>query len=251
MARHAHAARGGGEPGHARTSSPTTRSASRSSSCRSTATGRRTSACRCRPSGRTLETMLGSRIVTTFLDRRRGIQRDPAGARRDRATPAISTTSTCARTTNGELIPLSNLVQLEELAGPTELQPLRPLRAITIAGRSTPGYTLGEALDYMEKVIARGSCREAQINYDGESREFKQSGGALYITFMLALLIVFLVLAAQFESFLHPVHHHDDGAAGASPARCSGCGCSTRLDQHLQPDRLHHADRPRRPRTAS
>ena len=68
-----------------------------------------------------------------------------------------------------------------------------------------PGYSLGEALEYFEGLVQSELPSHAQINYDGESREFKRSGGALYVTFMLALAIVFLVLAAQFESFRHPV----------------------------------------------
>jgi multidrug efflux pump len=68
-----------------------------------------------------------------------------------------------------------------------------------------PGYSLGEALDAMESLIRTELPAHAVIKYDGESREFKRSGDALYVTFMLALLIVFLVLAAQFESWIHPL----------------------------------------------
>jgi multidrug efflux pump len=78
------------------------------------------------------------------------------------------------------------------------------LRAITITAGLGPNYTLGEALDYLDDVIRKELPPEAQIRYDGESREYRQSQGALYATFILALMIVFLVLAAQFESFRHP-----------------------------------------------
>jgi multidrug efflux pump len=96
-------------------------------------------------------------------------------------------------------------VRIEEVAGPTELKRFDRLRSITISANLNPGYSLGEALDYMEELIRTELPPHAQINYDGESREFKRSGSALYATFVLALVMVFLVLAAQFESFRHPL----------------------------------------------
>ena len=95
-------------------------------------------------------------------------------------------------------------MHVEETAGPTELKRFDRLRSITMSAGLNPGYSLGEALDYMEELVRSELPAHAQINYDGESREFKRSGAALYVTFMLALVIVFLVLAAQFESFRHP-----------------------------------------------
>jgi multidrug efflux pump len=68
-----------------------------------------------------------------------------------------------------------------------------------------PGYSLGEAIEYMEEIIDEEVPEGVQINYDGESREFKQSGSSIYFTFALALVLSFLVLAAQFESFRHPL----------------------------------------------
>jgi multidrug efflux pump len=105
---------------------------------------------------------------------------------------------------NDELIPLSALVRVEERAGPTELRRTDRMRAIELAGSLAPGYTLGEAVDYLEHVI-REEAPQAQIIYNGETFQYKQSGDALWITFAFALLVVYLVLAAQFESFIHPV----------------------------------------------
>jgi multidrug efflux pump len=105
---------------------------------------------------------------------------------------------------NGDLVPLAALVRIEERAGPTELRRTDRMRAIELAGSLAPGYTLGEAVEYMEKVI-REEAPEAQLIYNGETYQLKQSGDALWITFAFALLIVYLVLAAQFESFVHPV----------------------------------------------
>ena len=105
---------------------------------------------------------------------------------------------------NGDLLPLSALVRIEERAGPTELRRTDRMRAIELAGSLAPGYTLGEAVAYMEQVI-REEAPEAQIIYNGETYQLKKSGDALWITFAFALLIVYLVLAAQFESFIHPI----------------------------------------------
>jgi len=154
--------------------------------------------------GRTLETMMGSRIVTTFLDRGEEYNVMVQARENDRATPSDLTNIYVRSSTTNALIPLSNLVHVEEIAGPTELKRFDRLRAITVSASLNPGYSLGEALDYMEQLVRTELPAYAQINYDGESREFKRSGSALYATFMLALVIVFLVLAAQFESFRHP-----------------------------------------------
>ncbi|GFE79015.1 multidrug transporter [Steroidobacter agaridevorans] len=155
--------------------------------------------------GRTLETMMGSRIVTTYLDRGEEYNVVLQAKDTDRATTSDLTNIYVRSATTRQLVPLSNLVTIEETAGPTELKRFNRLRSITLSANLTPGYSLGEALDYMENLIRTELPAHAVINYDGESREFKRSGDALYVTFMLALLIVFLVLAAQFESFRHPL----------------------------------------------
>jgi multidrug efflux pump len=154
--------------------------------------------------GRTLETVLGSRIVTTFIDRDREYNVILQGKAEDRATPSDLDNLYVRSDRTGELIPLSNLVQLEEVAGPTRLNRFDRLRAITITASLAPGYPLGEALGFVEEVVARELPPAAHLNFDGESREFKSSGNQMYFMFLLALVVVFLVLAAQFESFLHP-----------------------------------------------
>jgi multidrug efflux pump len=106
---------------------------------------------------------------------------------------------------SGQLIPLSNLTKLQNYAGPAQLNRYNRLRAVTISANLAPGYTLGEALDYLENVVRQDLPSTAQIDYRGESRDLKESSGALYFTFGVALFVVFLVLAAQFESFVHPL----------------------------------------------
>jgi multidrug efflux pump len=154
--------------------------------------------------GRTLETVLGSRIVTTFVDRDREYNVILQGRAEDRATPSDLDNLYVRSDRTGELIPLSNLVKLTEDAGPTRLNRFDRLRAITISAALTPGYPLGEALAFVEGVVEQELPAAARLSFDGESRELRNSGGQLYLVFLLALVVVFLVLAAQFESFLHP-----------------------------------------------
>jgi multidrug efflux pump len=154
--------------------------------------------------GRTLETMMGSRIVTTF--ERSGEEYDVMLQARDTQRASVGDLDNLyvRSDKNNELVPLSALVRVEERAGPTELRRTDRMRAIELAASLAPGYTLGEAVSYMEKVI-REEAPEAQIIYNGETYQFKKSGDALWVTFAFALLVVYLVLAAQFESFIHPV----------------------------------------------
>ena len=154
--------------------------------------------------GRTLETVLGSRIVTTFVERDREYNVILQGRAEDRSTPADLDNLYVRSDRTGELIPLSNLVTLSELGGPIRLNRFDRLRSITVSAALAPGYTLGEALAYVEQVVKAELPPSARLNYDGESREFRESGGQLYVMFLLAMVVVFLVLAAQFESFLHP-----------------------------------------------
>jgi multidrug efflux pump len=106
---------------------------------------------------------------------------------------------------SGELIPLANLLELEGVAGPSQLNRYNRLRSVTISANLAPGYTLGDALDYLENLVRTELPATAQLDYRGESLEYKEASGALYFTFGIALFVVFLVLAAQFESFIHPL----------------------------------------------
>jgi len=106
---------------------------------------------------------------------------------------------------SGELVPLSNLTVLEDQAGPSQLNRYNRLRAVTISANLADGYTLGEALAYLEDVIRSELPVTAQIDYRGESLDYKEASGSLLFTFGVALFVVFLVLAAQFESFVHPI----------------------------------------------
>ena len=154
--------------------------------------------------GSTLETMMGGRRATTFT--RDGEEYDVIvqGRDADRRQPSDLTNVYVRSQRSGELVPLSNLVTLEEVAEPGALNRFGRLRAITISAALAPGYTLGEALDYLDATAGEVLPRAAVIDYRGDSRELRQQGSTIVFTFAMALLIVYLVLAAQFESFVHP-----------------------------------------------
>ncbi|MDR7133652.1 multidrug efflux pump [Lysobacter niastensis] len=153
--------------------------------------------------GHALETMMGSRRVTTFVQNGEEYDVIVQSDRELRATPA-DLAAIQVRARDGGLIPLSNLVTLKELAEPGSLNRFNRLRSITISAGLSPGYRMGDAIAWLEKAVQEELPEHAQIDWKGESREYKQAGGAVMLTFTLALLIVFLVLAAQFESFIHP-----------------------------------------------
>ena len=153
--------------------------------------------------GETLQTLLGSRVVTTYTERGElydVILQAQAG---DRSTPR-DLSNVFVRSSRDRLIPLANLVTLTDVAGPSELRRLERMRAITIQAALAPGYTLGEALSYLEETAKPFMEPNMRVGYRGESRDFRESSSALYITFIFSIVIVFLVLAAQFESFVNP-----------------------------------------------
>ncbi|MBK8284268.1 MAG: efflux RND transporter permease subunit [Ahniella sp.] len=154
--------------------------------------------------GRTLETMMGSRRVTTFVDDGEEYDVMLQADRDERAEPA-DLRNLYVRAAGGQLVPLASVVTLSELAEPGSLNRFNRLRSITISAAIAPGYTLGQAIDWIEQVAQEELPQTAQIDYKGEAREYKQSGAAIFFTFAMALLIVYLVLAAQFESFVHPL----------------------------------------------
>jgi multidrug efflux pump len=108
------------------------------------------------------------------------------------------------RTGGGELVPLSTLVTISEQVVPSARTQFQQLNAITLSGVMTPGVPLGDALDYLETTAAEIFPRNVRWDYKGESRQFKTEGGALETTFFLSLLVIYLVLAAQFESWRDP-----------------------------------------------
>ncbi len=155
--------------------------------------------------GKTLEALFGSREVNTFVDRGEEYKVILQARAEDRATPSDLASIFVRSTTTRELIPLSNVVQLVEAAGPQELNRVDRLRSITIRSGLAPGVTIADALETLEQFAKEALPAEVRIGYQGQSREFKESSSSLFVTFGLALVVVFLVLAAQFESWIHPL----------------------------------------------
>lgn len=153
--------------------------------------------------GATLETMMGSRRVTTFIDRGEEYYVVLQAEDADRATPDNLSTIYVRSGTSGQLVPLSSIVTLREEARAGELGRFNKLRAITLQGNLASGATLGEALDFLE-AEARKHPEIAAIGYKGESLALRQTGSSLVVILGFTVLLVFLVLAAQFESWIHP-----------------------------------------------
>jgi multidrug efflux pump len=155
--------------------------------------------------GRTLQTMLASREITAYIDRGREYPVIVQARADDRRTPT-DLANIFVRSGNGaDLVPLTALVSLEEGAAAPELRRYDRLPSITIEAALADGYDLGSAIRFMQEVAAETLPPEAKLGFAGQSKEFLETSGGVALTFALALLIVFLVLAAQFESFVHPL----------------------------------------------
>lgn len=153
--------------------------------------------------GRTLESMLGGRQVTRFRDS--GEQYDVIVQvnKQDRADPR-DISDIYVRTAQGGMVQLSNFLDVTESVSPQSLNHFNRLRAVKVQASVAPGYALGEVLDHMFAVARDTLPATVQIDLDGQSREFRDSSGSIYLVFVMALAFIYLVLAAQFESWRNP-----------------------------------------------
>ena len=154
--------------------------------------------------GRTLETMLGGRQVTRFEISGEQydvlVQLDAA----ERATPeALS--KIFVRTPLGEMVQLSNIVSVKETVAPKDLRRFNQLRSITIEANLAPGYTLGQALTAIRSTAESVLPTGVITDLSGQSREFRSASSNIAFIFVLALVFIYLVLSAQFESFRDPL----------------------------------------------
>lgn len=154
--------------------------------------------------GRTLETMLGSRRVTTYIEDGEEYDVMLEGERDTQRTVTNMENIYIRSSRTQELIPLSNLVRVQEIADSTSLNRYNRTRAVTIEADLNQGYTLGEALSYLENLAAEYLPEEVIIDYKGLSQDYKDAGRSILFVFALGLIVVFLILAAQFESYIHP-----------------------------------------------
>ena len=152
---------------------------------------------------RTIETMLGGRVVTRY--KRDAEQYDVIvqTLAASRNTPDdIDVIQVRGR--NDTMVPLSSLVKVRESVSPRELNHFGQRRSVSITANLAPDYSLGEAIKFMDEAAAKVLKPGYTTELNGTSREFKNSQGALVVVFVLALLFIFLVLSAQFESFIDP-----------------------------------------------
>ncbi len=154
--------------------------------------------------GRSLESLFGSRQVTRF--KQSGEQYDVMVQLQgvDRSNPQ-DLDRVYVRGRDGSMVQLSNLIEVRETVAPRELNHFNQLRAVTVSANVGSGYTLGEALAHLENTARGVFPAETQYDYTGTSRDFKESSAGIGLIFALALAFIFLVLAAQFESFSDPL----------------------------------------------
>ena len=154
--------------------------------------------------GRTLETLLGGRQVTRFEMNGEQFDVYVQLAAEDRASPTTLSTI-FLRGAQNEMIQLSNVVQVKESVAPKELKRFNQLRAVTISANIAPGYAVGDGLAALEAAAKEVLPAGIRTDVSGQSREFRAAGQSLIFVFVLALGFIYLVLAAQFESFRDPV----------------------------------------------
>lgn len=154
--------------------------------------------------GRTLETLLGGRQVTRFEED--GEQYDVIVQvdKQQRTNPA-DILDIYVRNDAGDMLPLSGFLTINESVSPQSLNHFNRLRAVIVRAAVTPGYALGEVLAHMQSVAAQQLPDSVQIDLEGQSREFRDSSGSMYFIFAMALVFIYLVLAAQFESWRNPL----------------------------------------------
>ncbi|MGF1699165.1 multidrug efflux RND transporter permease subunit [Photobacterium makurazakiensis] len=152
----------------------------------------------------TLEIMLGGRSETTFIDR--GEEYD-VYLRGDENSfnNATDLSQIYVRTRTGQLITLESVAEVEEVASAQRLSHNQKQKSITLKANLVPGYTLGEALDFLDEKAIEMLPSDIVIDYAGESKDFRENQSSILMVFGLALLVAYLVLAAQFESFINPM----------------------------------------------
>lgn len=155
--------------------------------------------------GRTLQTMLGSRKVTTYIDDGEEYDVILEAERAKQRTPASLQNIYVRSSRTNQLIPLSNFVSVYEEASARTLNRFNRTRAITLEANLADGLTLGQALTHVRDVAKRVLPPSVIIDYKGQSRDFYEAAGSIFFVMLLGIAVVYLVLAAQFESWIHPL----------------------------------------------
>ncbi len=155
--------------------------------------------------GRTLETLLGSRRVTTYLEDGEEYEVIVEGERDTQQTPAALENIYVRSTSTGQLIPLSNIVRVEEYADSNTLNRYNRVRAITLEANLAEGFSLDQAVEYLNGLVDNLLPEEVVVDYKGQTLDLQDSESSIVFVMLLGLAVVFLALAAQFESFRHPL----------------------------------------------
>jgi multidrug efflux pump len=153
--------------------------------------------------GRSLATMLGGGYVNRFSLEERSYEVIPQVARQYRLDKAMLD-EYYLRSASGELVPLGSLVHFEARVEPSKRTQFQQLNSVTVEGIMAPGVPLGDAIAYLEGEARAILPRGYGWDFMGESRQYARQGSALVITFFMSLLVIYLVLAAQFESWRDP-----------------------------------------------
>ncbi len=152
--------------------------------------------------GLTLETFLGGRVVTNF---KRGTkQYDVILQMKSSARATPDAIREIYIRGSGGLVQLANVVRIDETLAPKELNHYNRVRSATLTANLRPGVSLGQALDDLDRIAAEKLPAGMKREFGGQSLEYKTSSTSLYFMFLLAIIFIYLVLAAQFESFVHP-----------------------------------------------
>ena len=169
--------------------------------------------------GTALSTMLGGNYVNLFSLYGRSYQVIPQPPREFRFDPAWLTRYQVSAA-NGDLVPLSAVATVSEQVQPNALTSFQQLNSATLSGVPFPGRTLGEALDFLKAKSKEIFPEGYSYDFQGDSRQYEQEGNALVYVFVFALIVIYLVLAAQYESFA-------TRSSFSSPCRrrCSGRCC--------------------------
>ncbi len=154
--------------------------------------------------GRTLQTLMGGRNVTTYLERGEEYDVVVEGDRDQQSSFSDIKNIYVRSDRTGQLIPLSNLAEITEYGAAETLSRYNRIRAITLEANLKDGYALGEAITYLEELVREHLPDQVVVDYKGQSRDFIRSGNSIIFVFLLGLAVVYLVLAAQFESYIHP-----------------------------------------------
>ena len=154
--------------------------------------------------GSSLATLLGGNYVNRFSLHGRSYEVIPQAPRDFRLTPDWLTRYQL-RTTSGALVSLATVASLSTSVQPNGLPTFQQLNSATLQGVPLPGHTLGEVIGFLQQKAKEFLPEGYSVDYLGESRQFVQEGNTLAITFVFALIVIFLVLAAQFESFRDPL----------------------------------------------